>query len=253
MEGPQIHLYAREHLPPVVGRELLRVGGDRKEQARPFVGGVLEEAIPRGKRLFLRFGGHADEVLAVHCLMFGDVRVNRTRPGKRLTLRMTFAPDERLDPCRVYVYLGAATRKPASMIDETPPDRDVMHPSFDGAAAVNAAAREVPDALVADVLLDQDRFAGLGNVIRVEALFRAGVSPLRTVGSLTAGEGSRLGTEIGAVTAAFYDAVAARGDHAHPTRLVHKGKTCPTCGRPLEKAEVGELRRKAWWCPTCQR
>ena len=251
MEGPQIHLYASTVFPPVIGRELEDVEGERASQAEAFVGSVLEAAEPVGKRLWLRFAGHPDDRLTLHCLMFGDVRRDRDRPGKRLTLRLWF-PLEHGDKTRIDLYLGAAKRVPASQYHEEVADRDVMRPDADPAATLAEAAGHMPDRPIGDVLLDQEWFPGLGNVIRCEALFSAHIHPDRPAGSLTDAERTALGTHVLRVAGEFYEAVASRGDHAHPKRRVHKQKRCPTCDADLNKDKLGENARTCWWCEACQ-
>ena len=249
MEGPQIHLYARTLFPRVIGFTLTDAEGERVDRVADLLGSELLSAEPLGKRLWLRFAGHDDVRLTLHCLMFGDVRLDRDR-GKRLTLRLWFEKDG--ERRRVDLYLGAAKVVPAAEFDAVPATRDVMHPDSDPAATLAEVAGRTPDRTVGDVLLDQTWFPGLGNVIRVEALFEAGVHPDRTAASLTAVERDALAAGVSRVAGEFYDAVAARGDHAHPVRRVHKGKLCPRCGGDLKKEKLGEDARTAWWCPVCQ-
>jgi endonuclease VIII len=60
---------------------------------------------------------------------------------------------------------------------------DVLSESWDPAAA-RRKLRPMPGTLVCDALLDQNIFAGVGNIIRNEVLFRIRVHPLSTVGAL---------------------------------------------------------------------
>ena len=249
MEGPQIHLYARTLFPEVIGHTLAAVEGERADRAEHLVGSALAEVVPLGKRLWLRFAGHDDERLTLHCLMFGDVRLDRDRE-KRLTLRLWFERDG--DRRRVDLYLGAAKVVPASEQAKVPATRDVMHPDADPAATLAEAAAAKPDRQIGDLLLDQTWFPGLGNVIRVEALWEAGVHPERTADSLSEADRDALAAGVLRVAGEFYEAVAERGDHAHPTRRAHKGKTCARCGGDLKKEKLGEDDRTCWWCPVCQ-
>ena len=254
MEGPQIHLYADTLFPPLIGHTLTGVEGERAARCEHLVGPELAEVAPLGKRLYLRFAGHDDERLTLHCLMFGDVRLDRDRE-KRLTLRLWLekgAVSETNPRRRVDLYLGAAKVVPVAEMEQVPVTRDVMRDDADPAATLAEAAAATPDRAIGDVLLDQDWFPGLGNVIRVEALFEAGVHPDRPTGSLTETERDALAAGVLRVVGEFYEAVAERGDHAHPRRRVHKGKTCPTCGTPLRKEKLGENARTCWWCDACQ-
>ena len=249
MEGPQIHLYANTVFPQVLGHTLSGVEGERADRCEHLVGSPLEEATPLGKRLYLRFGGHDDERLTLHCLMFGDVRLDRDRE-KRLTLRLWLERAE--SRRRVDLYLGAAKVVPLAEMLKVPAARDVMRDDADPAGTLAEAAAAMPDRAVGDVLLDQTWFPGLGNVIRIEALFEAGVHPDRPTGSLTPTEVDAVAAGVLRVSREFYAAVAERGDHAHPRRRVHKGKTCPTCGATLRKEKLGADARTAWWCDACQ-
>jgi formamidopyrimidine-DNA glycosylase len=46
--------------------------------------------------------------------------------------------------------------------------------------------------MIADVVLDQDKFPGVGNIIKIEGLHRAGVHPRRIVSTLSLDELCRL-------------------------------------------------------------
>ena len=153
---------------------------------------------------------------------------------------------------RLDLYLGAAKVVPAADRAKTPAARDIMRPDADPAGTLVEAAEQTPARPVGDVLLDQAWFPGVGNVIRVEALFDAGVHPDRPVGGLSEDERTALAAGLTRVAGEFYEAVAARGDHAHPTRRVHKAKRCAVCGEDLKKEKLGADARTAWWCPVCQ-
>jgi formamidopyrimidine-DNA glycosylase len=98
-------------------------------------------------------------------------------------------------------------------------------------------------------LLDQSRIAGIGNLIADEVLWRAGLSPIRPAGSLTAAELRRLHRHLRQVLA---DLLARGGSHTGdllPAR--HPGGLCPRDGTPLVRTTVGG--RTTWWCPKHQR
>lgn len=115
---------------------------------------------------------------------------------------------------------------------------------------------------VKSFLLDQRRVAGVGNIYADEALFRAGVHPLRCAGRLTLAqwEGVRCGVEE--ALAAGIDAKGASIDdfrHVDGARgsfqdrfLVHRreGLPCLVCGTPVRKFVVGG--RGTYACERCQ-
>ena len=94
-------------------------------------------------------------------------------------------------------------------------------------------------------LLDQSVVAGVGNLLADEALWRAGLSPLRPAGELRDDELDRLRR---ALRGAVRDAIRRGGVHTGdliPAR--ERGGRCPRCGAALERATVGG--RTTFWCP----
>jgi formamidopyrimidine-DNA glycosylase len=122
-----------------------------------------------------------------------------------------------------------------------------------------ARARRGP---IKSFLLDQRHVAGVGNIYADEALYRAGVHPLRPAGALTPKQYALLASAIREVLAAGIDAKGASIDdfrHLDGARgsfqdrfLVHRreGEPCPTCGRAVSKIVVGG--RGTYLCRHCQ-
>jgi formamidopyrimidine-DNA glycosylase len=112
------------------------------------------------------------------------------------------------------------------------------------------------------LLLDQRRIAGVGNIYADEALFRAGVHPLRPAGRLTREQYARLRETIIEALTEGIDARGATIDdfrHVDGVRgsfqdrfLVHRraGEPCPRCGTTIVKMVVAG--RGTYVCETCQ-
>ncbi|MDP9293297.1 MAG: bifunctional DNA-formamidopyrimidine glycosylase/DNA-(apurinic or apyrimidinic site) lyase, partial [Actinomycetota bacterium] len=129
------------------------------------------------------------------------------------------------------------------------------------AAHLRALARRCR-APVKAMLLDQKRIAGVGNIYADEALFRAGIHPLRRADRLTAGQCRALRDAVVASLAAgieargatiddFRDPEGARGSFQDQF-LVHlrEGEPCPRCGRPVRKLRAAG--RGTYACERCQ-
>ncbi len=111
-------------------------------------------------------------------------------------------------------------------------------------------------------LLDQRWIAGVGNIYADEALFRAGIHPLRATGRLTAADWGRLRDAVRDALAAGIEAKGASIDdfrHVDGARgsfqdrfLVHRraGQPCPVCGNEIVKLVVGG--RGTYVCEHCQ-
>jgi formamidopyrimidine-DNA glycosylase len=124
------------------------------------------------------------------------------------------------------------------------------------------AGRATP---VKAVLLDQRAVAGLGNIYVCEALWRAGISPLRLGGSLGAAEVARL---VAAVRAVLADAIDAGGSSLRDYRQAdgelgyfqHAFAVYGRAGEPCARADCGgivaralQAGRSSFHCPACQR
>jgi formamidopyrimidine-DNA glycosylase len=111
-------------------------------------------------------------------------------------------------------------------------------------------------------LLDQRRIAGVGNIYADEALFRAGIHPLRPVGSLTRAQCDALADAVREALAAGVAAGGATIDdfrHVDGVRgafqnefLVHRrrGEPCPRCAAPVVKFVAAG--RGTYACESCQ-
>ncbi|HEV7885559.1 MAG TPA: bifunctional DNA-formamidopyrimidine glycosylase/DNA-(apurinic or apyrimidinic site) lyase [Solirubrobacteraceae bacterium] len=112
------------------------------------------------------------------------------------------------------------------------------------------------------LLLDQRRIAGVGNIYANEALFRAGIHPLRSAGALKRGQVAALRD---AVVASLLAGLGAGGasidDFRHPDGikgafqnefLVHsrEGEPCTVCGTPVRKFVAAG--RGTYACERCQ-
>ena len=120
-------------------------------------------------------------------------------------------------------------------------------------------------------LLDQRLIAGLGNIYVSEALWRAGLSPLREAGTIAkASKKARQQSDrlAGAIRTVIADAIAAGGsslrDHVRTDGSLgyfqhsfavydREGEPCPTpgCGGHVER--IVQSGRSTFYCRACQR
>lgn len=111
-------------------------------------------------------------------------------------------------------------------------------------------------------LLDQKKIAGVGNIYAAEALYLAGIHPLREASSVEEKEAVRLHRSIRKVLAEAIDAGGttirdyrnADGGEGEYARQLHvygrEGAPCHACGEVVEKTVLSN--RSAFYCPTCQ-
>jgi formamidopyrimidine-DNA glycosylase len=143
--------------------------------------------------------------------------------------------------------------------------------AFDGATAGGAVfsgdylfarsrGRKVP---VKAFLMDQRIVVGVGNIYAAEALFAAGISPLRAAGRVSRERYRLLAGAVQAILAraierggtTLRDFIAPDGAPGYFEQELSAygrgGAPCPNCGRPLKQAWIGQ--RATVWCGHCQR
>ncbi len=213
-----------------------------------------------GKHLFHLWEGGL--VVHVHLGMAGEfTRFSNPAPDPRPTVRM------RLAARGVTVDLvGPPT---CELIDEEA--RNLIHarlgpdPLRRGAdgASVLAEFRRRPDRPIGDVLLDQRVVSGIGNIYRVEALFLAGIHPLRRAGRISEERWDGLwelvrGLMRRGVTRRRITTVD-RSEIPHPGAgrgnadpfYVYQQEICRRCGGRIRVIPLSG--RRMFFCPRCQK
>lgn len=112
-------------------------------------------------------------------------------------------------------------------------------------------------------LMDQRVVVGVGNIYVAEALFAAGVSPLRAAGKVSRERYLRLADEVRRILGhaiarggtTLRDFIAPDGAPGYFEQELSAygrgGEPCPRCGRALKQASIGQ--RTTVWCGHCQK
>jgi len=98
--------------------------------------------------------------------------------------------------------------------------------------------------------MDQDIFAGLGNIIKNEVLFILKLHPDTPASALSSAMRRQLVQEARDYSLRFYRWKKA-GDLKKHWQIFRKQK-CADCGRPLVKVETGKSQRVSYYCSVCQ-
>ncbi len=112
-------------------------------------------------------------------------------------------------------------------------------------------------------LMDQSIIAGVGNIYSDEALFEAGIKPLRKISTLKEEELARLYQAIkkvlkkalelrGTSTSDYRDIKGLKGSYDKVRKVYRReGEKCPRCETKIKRIKIGG--RSAHFCPRCQK
>jgi endonuclease-8 len=240
MEGPPVRLIA-ERLARFRGNKVLAAGGNTKAPKEILEGKTVRDVFNRGKVLFLRF---PDFSLRVHFLMFGSYRIDEEREGVTPRLGLVF------DGGTLNFYYCSVRIVENEDLAHYPEHIDIGSEKWDMERVLERATA-MAETQVCDVLLDQTVFAGVGNIIKNEALFLAGVDPRSLVKRLPAGKLRELARQARLFSLLFYEVRKRRERLGSHLRMYRKEK-CPECGGKVTWKKTGSRRRMSYYCPACQ-
>jgi endonuclease-8 len=250
-EGDTVHRIARKLNAALRGRELERAEAPSPRSplhggAEVLLGRRLDRAEARGKHLIAHFSGD----LVLH----GHLGING---------RWWISTDGRQPPARPWMLLAAgpvaATQSGGRFLRLTNAIRlgrdpslrrlgpDPLAEGFDPAGATRRLRELGAGRAIGEALLDQRVIAGVGNAIRNEACFGAGLSPWRAVDGLAEEETERLIAEVERTMRISVDRDRRPRGIYRATRA-----GCPSCGGRVSSRGQGDANRTAYWCETCQ-
>jgi endonuclease-8 len=249
MEGPSLHL-AAEQLQPFAGRRIQSVSGNSKIGIERLTGLKVNEIFAWGKHLVFQFDTFA---LRVHFMLWGTFAATVRKKSVTGDYRRTGPPRLVLNFPNGEITIWAASVK----FVEDPKARDaydfsadVMADEWDGRAAL-AKVKTFPRAEIADVLLDQAIFAGVGNIIKNEVLFRMRVSPFAKVRDIS--DRKLRAIVADARTFSFRFLELRRIFSLRKNLEIYRRSVCPRCGRKVERRVHGQRARRSFFCVSCQR
>ena len=239
-EGPTI-VILRDLVEDFVGRSVVRVEGNTRMVDLERMRGKKVLALRSwGKHFLICFSGFT---LRVHFMLFGSYLID-ARKDKPARLSLRFNKGEiNFYACSVRYIEGDLD----AVYDW---GADVMSDAWDPKAA-RRKLRKRPGMLVCDALLDQHTFAGVGNIIKNEVLFRVRLHPESVIRALSARKLSEMVAQAREYSFDFLKWKRAFVLRKH--YLVHTKTICPRCDIRLQyRAHIGVTQRRAFFCGHCQ-
>ena len=268
-ELPEVETTRRGLLPHVAGRHVDHVLLRRPDLRWPIprevedlLPGQRIDAIRRRAKYLLLDTGAGSALL--HLGMSGSLRVLPSDTPVRAHDHVDIALDsDRVlrfnDPRRFGCLLWQAPGETHPLLADLGPEP--LSDDFDGDFLFALSrGRSAP---VKTFLMDQAVVVGVGNIYAAEALFMAGISPLRAAGKVSRERYAALADAVKAILAhaiarggtTLRDFIGGDGQPGYFQQELFAygrgGEFCKVCGTTLREVKLGQ--RASVYCPKCQR
>ncbi|MGZ4034992.1 MAG: DNA-formamidopyrimidine glycosylase family protein [Bacteroidia bacterium] len=237
-EGPSI-VIIKEELQSFKGKKILKAEGNAKIDIARLENLKIKDLKSWGKHFLICF---EDFFLRIHLLMFGSYRINeRKNTAPRLLLKFKNG-EFSFYTCSIKMIEG----DPDEQYDW---QTDIMSDEWNASKA-EKKLKLLKNTFVCDVLLNQDIFSGVGNIIKNEVLFRTRIHPESILEALPAKKLKELVKDARDYSLQFYIWKKAFVLRAH--WLIYKQKECPRCKIPKKTKYLGKTDRLTCFCDNCQ-
>jgi len=246
MEGPSL-VILHEELERFRGQKVLIVKGNTKQPKELLIHRTLQRIDTWGKQLFLTFSSPARSsppiITKTHFLMFGSYRIDDPKPERSPRLELKFRNGVvYFYACSVHfgadVYLEALDRRV-----------DLMSDHWDEAHVVDLMEQK-QGSFLCDLFLDQNVFAGSGNIVKNEVLFNIRRHPLTKLAHVPRRHWSRLAQAVHEYCWNFYTWKKEFQLRRH--WQVYRRIRCPLCDSKLVIEGLGKFSRRTFYCPRDQ-
>ncbi|AMV19587.1 DNA-formamidopyrimidine glycosylase family protein [Planctomyces sp. SH-PL14] len=239
MEGPSL---------VILREEMVRFVGKRAVERSTSIAQISPDVFKKrlvtietwGKHLLMQFG---DQTIKVHFLMFGSYRINEERDGKIPRLHLGFRNGQ------INFYSCSITHLSGCVEDLYDWRVDLMSPRWDPKYVTQLLTKH-SSAMLCDLLLDQDLFAGAGNIIKNEVLFNLRLHPECRLEDCQSAIRRRMVKEMHSYSQKFYE--WKKAFVLKRNWQVYRKQQCPHCGEDVTVQKTGDLRRVSFYCPSCQ-
>jgi len=200
-EGPSI-LHLKDQLLPFKNKIVKKAGGYGDMPTAWMKGKKLLDIDTWGKHLLLIF---TNGTVRIHLGLFGEVLVNERKKVNR-SFFLEFTNGE----INGYIVKAKKLEEPIEEIYDW--RTDILSPHFDK-TYVKKLIRDEAGKPIDDILMNQEIFTGVGNKIRNEALYRAGIHPLSLANKIPAAKLTKLVNEVVKYAKMFYKNLSKDGTH----------------------------------------
>ncbi len=237
-EGPSI-VILKEEVQQFAGKKVISVSGSANIDISRLKDKTIIAFKTWGKHFLISFDSFT---VKIHLLMFGTYRINERKVSKP-RLSLVFENGElNFYTCSVKILEGDINSHYDWSVD-------VMNENWNPKKA-HLRLEKIPEKMICDVILDQDIFSGVGNIIKNEVLYRCYVHPESIVGKIPFHITSQLIAECSIYSFEFL--YWKKKFELKQHWEAYTKNVCLRCNLPFQKKQTGERKRRSFFCPNCQ-
>lgn len=240
MEGPSLHILAKK-LQNFKNKKVINAFGNAKFDKDILINQKIKDIYAFGKRLIIQL---EDCAIVTHFLMWGSYTIDQQK--EHLSPRLVLITKDH----SLYLY-NTSTKLilDTNLKEKLPLEFDVLSKNWDLSKVIQAISQH-PEETIDDILLDQDIFAGVGNIIKNEALFLSKVLPYKKIKELNLNKLK----EIALITREFSKRfLKLRQEFKLKKNLqIYRKKLCSICNLKVNRIKTGKKNRWSFFCSSCQ-
>ena len=239
-EGPSI-LFLKNKLQRFKGKTVSEASGYSEMDKSAIDHIKIVDIDTYGKNLFFVF---KDFFVSIHLGLFGSMLVNK-RKKVNASFSLHFPHSE------INFYVANTQRYQGKPSDHFNFKTDILNKDFDGVYVLKTLQQTYSDKMIGDALMEQELFTGVGNIIRIESLYRAKIHPESLVKNIPEKKLVYLIETVVNYAYEFLDLL--KTDSVKDQALVYGKKICPKDKTELIVEEMGKIKRKTYVCAKCQK
>lgn len=255
VEGPTAHAYSIKIKREMQGERIDNIFyRSRKVYVKrdELIGKAIIDSETIGKNILIHIDGYT---IRIHLMLYGSIHIYEKddrllKPFERVRLLIEGDKKKLVIYNAPIIEIGHKDKILSVLSDLGP---DPLRIDWDRDEAIRRIKLN-KDMKIGVVLLDQNIIAGIGNILRNEILFRAGVHPERLVSDLRDEEIERIVDASRELMNKFLELKIAR-KKIKPLLYVYNryNKKCKICGNPIRFYIQSEVGRKTFVCEHCQK
>lgn len=220
---------------------------------KELVGKNIKSTDTIGKNILMFIDGY---VVRVHLMMFGAIHIYGIndpllKPEKQVRMKMIGEKKKLVVYNAPIIEVDLSDRLLKRLKSKFGPDP--LREDWSREDAINRIL-SAGNRKIGEVLLDQSIIAGIGNILRNEILFRAGIHPERMVNQLSRDEVEKI-VKISEDLCKIFLEIKLRRERLKPILYVYNryNKPCKICGNLIKFYIQKEVKRKTFVCEKCQK